>query len=251
MSNKYKKYALQKDAQVGEVVMTYGVKFVNNPEHKPHMHAQNRPYLVLHKEESGNFLALKLSSNIRGYMAEFKIFPKTYPENKILTRPTIADVRYITELAPQDIIENGFVLNEQDFNNLFSKIMRMYSINETHISDEHAKIIFKYYIKSRQVTPGAVIKTKYNEDYLLVISEDEKKYTCLPLHRNPTESANNEVNVLKYPSYVNFDEEYIIDKEDAFFIMSFQTDEEMMNYIKSRIKLTKKHILSKEKKNHQ
>lgn len=252
MPNKYKKYALKKDARVGEIVKTYGVEFVNNPEHKPHMHNQNRPYLIIHREESGKFLALKLSSKIRGYMSEFKIFPSKYSENQILTKTSVADMRYITELEPQDITENGFVLDENDLNNLYGKILRLYSINETNISDEHAKIIFQYYIKNRKIVPGTVIKIKYCENYLLVLKENENDYTCLPLYRSKTEFTHDEINVLNnHPSYVDYDEDYSVPKEETCFIMSFYTDEQVMNHVFGRINSRKRYYKLKEQKNTQ
>lgn len=245
------KYTLQRDAQIGEVVMTHGVQFVNNPNHNPDKTNQNRPYIVLHKEESGKFLALKLSSQVKGYMAEFKINPAKYPKNKILKRLSVADVRYITELDSQNIISNGFVLEDKELNNLLSKLMKLYSLGETEISDEHAKTLFASYIRSRKVKPGSVIKIKYCEDYLFVLSEDEKQYTCLPLHRSPQENTHDEVRVLTTPSYVDYDEEFIVDKKDSLFIMKFDTEQNVFEHIKGRVNSRKRYHLDQEKKNNQ
>ncbi len=249
MTNKYKKYALQKDAQIGEVVMTYGVEFVNNPEHKPHTHNQYHPYLVIHREASGKFLALKISSNIKGYMCEFKIYPNI-EKSTVLQKTSFADVRYTIELDPQDITENGFILDEQDLNNLYGKIMRLYTLNETSISDENAKKIFSYYISNRKIRTGSVIKVKYCEDYLLVLSKNDKNYTCLPLHRYPKETTE-EVKILSTPSYVDYSEEYIVDHEEPFFIFRYYTPDNLFNHIKRSIKVRKEKKLTKEKKNNQ
>lgn len=251
MANKYKQYALQKDAQIGEVVMTYGVKFVSNPDYKPHLHNQNRPYLVLHKDESGRFLALKLTNKVRGYMSEFRINPAHYPDNKVLSHLSAADVRHIVELDSQDIVANGFVLENNELNNLLSKIMKLYSLGETSISDEHAKTIFDYYIQTRVVKPGCVIKVKYCANYLLVISEDEENYSCLPLYRSPQENTHDEVRVLAAPSYVDYDESYTVDKKDPLFIMSFETEPTVFNHIRGRINSRKRYHLNQEKKNNQ
>ena len=235
MANKYKDNARKLNAQEGEIVLTYGVDFINNPNVKPHRHNQERPYLVLHKEESGKFLALKMTSKIRGYMSEFKIYPKDYENSSILTRPSAADTRFIYELEGTDIIKNGFVLPEKEIDNLYSKIINLYCLDESETKKEQVKIIFDKYMNNRTIIPGTVLKVRYRKEYLFVIEITEENYVCVPLYREKNKNTHGSINLFKEPSYIDFNEEYTISKKDICYIMRFRSDEDSTNYVLGRV----------------
>lgn len=252
MANKYREYALQKDAEIGEIVLTYGVKF-KDEEYKRYRHAQYRPYLILAKKESGNFLALKMSSQVKGYIAEYKIDLQKYEgENFILHKPTIADTRSLIEIEPSYIVRNGFVIDELDLKNLYTRIMKIYFVKKgksesdqnkklSQLTKEEAKMIYDEYIKYHEIKEGTVILTDYSEYFLYVVKIKEGIATCLPLYPSPTEKAKDKVSVLTYPSYIDYEDEYNFDTNDVCYISKYGTDYKTRNYIS-------KHFYSKKQK---
>lgn len=245
MANKYKEYALQKDAQIGEIVLTYGVRF-KDEEYKRHRHAQYRPYLILAKSESGKFLALKMSSQIKGYIAEYKIDLQKYEgQNFILSKATIADTRFLVEVDPSEIFKNGFVIDETDLKNLYTRIMKIYFVKKgkskseqskklSELTKDEAKIIYDKYIQYHEIKEGTVILTDYCENFLYVVKIKENIATCLPLHTEKTEKAKDKVSVLTSPSYIDYEEEYTIDINDVCYISKYGTDYKTRNYIRER-----------------
>lgn len=240
MANKYKDDARKVKVREGEIVLTYGVQFLNNPEIKPHRHNQARPYLVLHREESGKFKALKMTSKIGGYMAEFKVNPKYYEPSPVLTKLASADTRFIYDLEETDVIQNGFLLTEKDMDNLYSRIVNLYCLNESEVKEEQIRIIFEKYMNNRQINIGTVIRVPYRAEYLFVINVTEKGYTCIPLYREANENTHGKVKLFKEESYIDFDEQYNVDKEDICYILRFSSPEEINNYIIGRVNSRKR-----------
>lgn len=239
MANKYKQYAKQETAQDGEIVWTYGVEFKNSPEVKPHYHSQNRPYLILCREESGQFKALKLTTKIGGYMTEFRIPLEKYQGISNIKKATVIDTRHIVDIDPTEIIKDNltesFILDDKDMGNLYMKMVYLYSLNQINIPTEQMRKIFERYITDRKPFIGSVLIVNYCKYYLLVVGEDENNYICLPLHRNKTENTEEQLSILKTPSYINYNEEYTISKNDIYFMKSFRIDRVLLKHILTEI----------------
>ncbi len=240
MANKYENYSKKANAQEGEIVWTYGVNFTSSPEVKPHRHSQNRPYLVLYREESGHFKGLKLTSNIRGYMAEFKLSLAKYGEKKNIKKDTVADLRQLVVIKASEIMKNEntkeFILDDQDISNIYMKMMRLYTINEISLTEEEARIIFEKYIRSRRPQIGTILVVNYCKDYLLVIGEDEENYQCMPLHRYQNSELEERLDIYNSPSYVNYEERFYVPKDTILFIKSFHIKNEILQKIMPKIK---------------
>lgn len=250
MANKYKDYSKQVDVKAGEIALTYGVTHLNNPEYKPYRHAQQRPYLVLDKTESGKILALKMTSKLGGYLAEFKIDINKISQNDVITRTSAADMRTIYELSSGDFIKNGILLDDQTLRILYSKMIKLYCvIKNSNLTPEQAKYIFNKYMESRSIHEGTVIKVKDLDVYLYVLKATEGTYKCLPLYKESKENTHDSFLLNYKVAYIDYNQTIEISHEEVCYIISFNVSKPIQEHIKGCYNSYQKFILGKSKNN--
>ena len=239
MANKYEEFSRKQNAKVGEIGWTYGVNFIHSPEVKPHRHSQNRPYLVLYREESGNFKALKLTTQIGGYMTEFKLPLEKYGLKSNVRKGTIADLRQLIPVKPTEITKTGltpeFVLDREDLSQIYAKIIRLYSLNATLLNDEEIRKIFERYIRNFKPQLGTILIVNFCKNYLFVIGCDEENYECIPIHRERNTPEDETIDIYREPSYVNYEERYYIPKDSIYFVKSYIASDAIIKQVLQKI----------------
>lgn len=231
--NKYKHLKTPIEIEEGEVNLTYGVPFLDGQKCKKH--SPNRPFISLIKLKDGRFLSLKMSSQNSENFPDHKISVKAYGTSAVMSKNSFVATNYIYNLAPQDFIIKGFKLHPKDITILYNKIIKTYCINASHVSEEDAKLVFQRYMRHKSVSVGSVIKIPFLKEKLFVFEITDKGYRCIPMYQFEQEESQDMLRIMKAPSYMNYDEEIFVEKDEIFYIYQYSSDNEIIAMIHERI----------------
>ena len=218
--NKYKQFSTNTiNPKPGEILKTYGVEYLNNPEvksNKPLYH----PFLVLMKL-NGKYISLKLSSKCGHFSTNCRISADNYPANEVIIKDSFIDTKCIYELDKYSFIQKGITLSSRDFQRVYNTTMKAYCTCQTNISPIIAKIIFDRYIKYKNVQVGSLLKLPDIAENYLVMEITEDSYRCIPLYKTMNEDIDDILRINGFNSYINYSQEVTIPKEALFYILTF------------------------------
>ena len=240
--NKYKMFSKKIDVHEGEIVQTYGVKYINNPDVKSN-HVPYRPFLILQKNNN-SYYSLKLTSSC-GTHAKIKINAHDYPFNEALTKDSYIELDAIYELEPHNLTKNGVILNNKDMLRVYNKLIRCYCIDGLEINEKLLKKIYKEYRRKKRINEGCLVKSPYFDGYLLVLEELADCYRCIPVHRDGENEFDDVVKLNGFNNYLNFAEEYYLPKGEVIYIQTFDIGQSLFSYIKEETSKKNKIILNK------
>lgn len=207
--NKYKKFSKLPIPDEGEVALSYGVQFLSSPEIKPHRHSQERPFLVIDKDDDENILAFKINGRKEKiYTNNYYLESKKY-NHEIMPKDSVIEMEYVYKLGRGDFIKRGFKITQSEYYRILEKAIFLYVNNMNSIDQESAKILFKKLYKGRQAKIGDVIKVNYIETYLFVYDIENTVCKCIALHKEKTNPDNEQEIIGGVQSFIDYSEEDI------------------------------------------
>lgn len=224
--NKYKRFSKLPMPEEGEIALSYGVKYLANPEYKPHRHSQERPFLVLDKDKDDNILALKIQERKdKIYKSNYYLNANKY-NNEVMTKNSVVETEYVYKLGRGDFIKRGFRISNSDYLRILEKLIFLYVNNMNSVDKKSAKKLHQKLYKGRQAKYGEIIKVPYENCYLYVYDSTHEEYKCIRLYKEKLEDC------ISYPekigdviSYINYMEDDVyIPKKDVIYFVNIRLD---------------------------